>query len=1015
MRIRLKQFQREAADRLLSNIVDMYRLYDREKKLSWTCLQAPTGSGKTVISADVIETLFFGSDERGIDGDPYACVLWVSESPDLNAQTCDRFMEMSEMLADNVLDHRHVETIEKNFCATHDELECHHVYFLSRDLLGKDRLLVKGSEANGGRTFWDVLNKTIEDPRRHLYLFIDEAHRGLNVRAGSGQGAKTIYANLIDGVDERAPMPVVIGISATPKRFEDAMMARADERWMVSTVSVTPAVVQESGLLKEAIDLYTPMEDERIYHQYIDQACDRYEESRALWNKYCEREGIEPVIPLLVIQVNDRPANEMSREDERLKELCEQISAKIPDLDPKESFAHVFSEHEDRRPGGRYLIHYVRPEEVSRRRQIQVLFAKEAISTGWDCPRAEVIVSLRRRSDPTYIEQLIGRLVRTPLARRVDGEDMLNSVACYLLRFDPSTTAHVVAYLRGDLNDDPSGDSFVGPKLITNPIDTKPASPRSKEDYETEKVEYEKEKKKYDAARKAYDEWKSRYDGQVSETDYSTPTGDRRLEPKGNGQIGVSADGGYNPEIDAQQELTQDSELMVQSNPQRPSLKPPKEPMPLVARDSSFTKEEWKAIRAAWDTIVAERIPGGSNRNPFTALQDTATLMMDAGWDSSAGADVRKEFRKQLDAQADSIHDVEYEEARRNVEKNDMQMTRVDRVHGTVEEQGLSYVADDITVEFRSIDAKRLFGGDVVTAYRKECRVHRGMSRRDTDARLAACVSCEPIMTEMRQWAKRKRDGYLEAHRFDLDYASDEHKQRYLELQNESGITISRKVAWPSEKVVAGSNKEGMLDRYPRHIAQDDDGLYPLDLNDLERHVICREMTRPNAIAFYRNPDRGGSSSAFTLSYSDAKSRRAACHPDFLFFMRDATGTVHPAIVDGHGAWIGDALAKLRGYVRYLREHPDVFAQVLSVSDLRESDEYRYINLKDKVTQDTILEFSGDIVEDLYRGELSHPYGNRSENNELAEKLGVVKPDNIGSVLKPVGDRYAANVSLPGE
>ena len=45
---------------------------------------------------------------------------------------------------------------------------------------------------------------------------------------------------------------------------------------------------------------------------------------------------------------------------------------------------------------------------------MRVLFAKDAISTGWDCPRAEVLVSFRPAEDETHITQLLGRMVRTP-------------------------------------------------------------------------------------------------------------------------------------------------------------------------------------------------------------------------------------------------------------------------------------------------------------------------------------------------------------------------------------------------------------------------------------------------------------------------------------------------------------------------------------------------------------------------------------------------------------------------
>ena len=69
---------------------------------------------------------------------------------------------------------------------------------------------------------------------------------------------------------------------------------------------------------------------------------------------------------------------------------------------------------------GGHTIAYRAPQDIQDDTDIRVVLCKDAISTGWDCPRAEVLVSLRvTLNDYTYIAQLIGRMVRTPLARRI--------------------------------------------------------------------------------------------------------------------------------------------------------------------------------------------------------------------------------------------------------------------------------------------------------------------------------------------------------------------------------------------------------------------------------------------------------------------------------------------------------------------------------------------------------------------------------------------------------------------
>lgn len=429
MRVELKDFQAGAVATLANKLQSMRRRYEQDGELSSICLASPTGSGKTVMCAATIEALFFGDDDLSLMPDENAVVLWLSDSPSLNEQTSVRFSNVADKLADSILDRRHLVTITNDFGAAHDILEPRHVYFLSKDLLSKNGLLTKGSEANSGRVFWDILDRTIRDPERNLYLFIDEAHRGLGANASSERGTATIYASLIDGLDGRAAMPIVVGVSATPQRFEAAMDQRAD-RVRMPKVAVTPREVQESGLLKDIIELRVPEKDDPVEHQYLTMACERYALACREWGEYCAREGESPVNPLLLIQAADNVSNTA------LAEMCDQITGLVPGLSEAMSFANVFGEHKDI-AAGKYLIPYVEPEFVQDTSRIRVLFAKEAVSNGWDCPRAEVIFSQRRRSDSTYIAQLVGRMVRTPLARRIESDDLLNSVACYLPQFNP--------------------------------------------------------------------------------------------------------------------------------------------------------------------------------------------------------------------------------------------------------------------------------------------------------------------------------------------------------------------------------------------------------------------------------------------------------------------------------------------------------------------------------------------------------------------------------------------------
>lgn len=75
---------------------------------------------------------------------------------------------------------------------------------------------------------------------------------------------------------------------------------------------------------------------------------------------------------------------------------------------------------------------------------------KQAVATGWDCPRAHILVKLRDNMDETFEIQTIGRIRRMPEAKHYQN-DLLDS--CYLYTLDEKFTAGVkLALDKGALN-----------------------------------------------------------------------------------------------------------------------------------------------------------------------------------------------------------------------------------------------------------------------------------------------------------------------------------------------------------------------------------------------------------------------------------------------------------------------------------------------------------------------------------------------------------------------------------
>ena len=473
MRYTLKDYQNDAVAEVLHYLVRARNDWHRWKSPVAFSLTATTGAGKTVMAAAVIEALFYGNPEHNFESDPGAVVLWFTDDPSLNEQTRFRLLGAADGIAPSRL-----VVIENTF--NQEKLEAGKVYFLNAQKLGKKSLLVRGAPENSlvraqrdrpmpdarAFTMWATLTNTITDEDLTLYLILDEAHRGMKPPSKGDRAEKaTIVQRLVNGSNGGPPVPIVWGISATVERFNDAM-AKAENRTSYPPVVVDPTRVQESGLLKDDIRLDFPTETGRFDTVLLARATKKVKLATEHWHGYAQQEGptVEAVVPLLVVQVPNKPSNEL------LLSAFMTIRETWPELEP-DAMAHVFGEHARIKLGG-FMVPHVSPETVQDSTHIRVLFAKDAISTGWDCPRAEVLVSFRTAKDETHITQLLGRMVRTPLARRVPGNDLLNAVECVLPHFDRSTAAKVARTMLGDREHDGDGTGGgTGRRVLLAPVD----------------------------------------------------------------------------------------------------------------------------------------------------------------------------------------------------------------------------------------------------------------------------------------------------------------------------------------------------------------------------------------------------------------------------------------------------------------------------------------------------------------------------------------------------------------
>lgn len=410
-------------------------------------LSAPTGAGKTIIAAAAIDELLFGNDTT--PGDLGIVVLWISMSPTLNEQTADKFARASSKLASRT---RVIDASSEFDTAV---LESGRIYFLNPQKLGKGASQYRAGNQRK-RDLWDTLNGTFQQHGGKVLVFVDEAHLG----TGKGEaGDDTYMAQLLNGTGlGKNKAPVVIGISATPNRFDKAVTGRGTTNRIIVDVDD----VRSGGLVKDQVLLSHPTEEIASDTTLLMGAARQRLKMAHLWRRYTD-ENDEPLVePILLVQLPAKVPDLL---------VAQWIDA-IREADPSlvaPNFAQAL-EGGNTRIFGTHNVRYVDPPRIQENTKVKVVLFKEALTTGWDCPRAEVLISLRSSKDETTITQLIGRTVRTPLAKKVSGDDELNAVRVYLPHFNQKSTNSIIARLR-DGDDGTAAEVIADPvRVVPNPV-----------------------------------------------------------------------------------------------------------------------------------------------------------------------------------------------------------------------------------------------------------------------------------------------------------------------------------------------------------------------------------------------------------------------------------------------------------------------------------------------------------------------------------------------------------------
>ena len=300
MRDELLSFQQTAVSKLLAKINSAAAYHKVDGRPQVIAFRAPTGSGKTIVMTAVIEDILNGT-ETTIE-QPEAIFVWLSDSPQLNEQSKTKIIQKADKIRPN-----QCVTIEDD-SFDQEMLDDGTIYFLNTQKLGKSSRLVSGGDSRT-YTIWQTLQNTAEQKGDHLYVIIDEAHRGMHNRDAAR--ATTIMQKFLKGseADGFEAMPIVIGMSATDERFRRLVGNISSVR---HDVDVRPDEVRASGLLKDRIIITYPEQDSIDDMVILQEAADEWKDKCEHWNYYCTTQKSQQVRPVLVIQVENRNSDSAS-------------------------------------------------------------------------------------------------------------------------------------------------------------------------------------------------------------------------------------------------------------------------------------------------------------------------------------------------------------------------------------------------------------------------------------------------------------------------------------------------------------------------------------------------------------------------------------------------------------------------------------------------------------------------------------------------------------------------------
>lgn len=935
MNVELFPFQTIAVNELRAKTAEALGSYYRTHTPQVVSLQAPTGAGKTIIMVSLVEDILYGTESYSEQ--PNAIFVWLSDSPQLNEQSKNKFLKSDKISVSHCITVRE-DTFDQ------EVFDDGNIYFINTQKITKTANLCKHSDTRQ-YTIWETIENTAKQKSDRLYFIIDEAHRGMQDKNESGK-ATTIMQRFLKGAPDfglTAPVPLVIGVSATAARFNNLI---GDINSTLQKVIVKPADVRSSGLLKDRIVITYPNDAQKSNEMAVlDAATDEWISKVKHWAQYCKEQHYKYINPVFVIQVKSGTGRNVS--DSNLDDIIAKIEDKLKIRFHENDIVHTFGDVSTLTLNG-LKVHHIEPNDIVDDLRVKIVLFKENLSTGWDCPRAETMMSFRKAEDVTYIAQLLGRMVRTPMQSHIRVDDSLNDVRLFLPYFNRDNVESVVK----ELQDSECGDipAVIDSETIEQPV------------YKTYTVHTAHSRgSTVDNVNQGVFDFYGDSSESITETSQPhTSISDSVKEP----------DVPYFSQVENVVEKTTDVSKLdtpsTQHTDNKTTVEQKSEPEQAELFISTIDREAvTKFINdTALLTYVVRSVKISSYLKSLTSL---VSLLTHQNIDLSALGTITKDVVDMIHQYAEKLRaSGDYEQKAKDILTYKLSIKIFDVFGKDLSEGQIKdsfYLSNtELDRQLRAVDSK-LAGFGFPQAY--------GQQYYDPDKPDDFKIDCilfaidEECMAELNKYAEKKFHEYNDANRRYIVEKSESVKKQYSDIISDGDIVSKHNFSLPEEIIVP---EDSTGKEYSNHLFADEKtGKAKIKLNTWEDGVIEEEQERSDFICWIRNSSR--TSWSLTIPYEINNVVRPA-YPDFLIIRRDKksqTGYVID-ILEPHNPDFKDNLPKAKGFARYAEAEPKI-GRIQLIRKAKDGRKYRFKRLdfsKGEIRQKVLAMQTSDELDHLF-------------------------------------------------